>query len=330
MSNSNINPTSKFGLGMAALGRPGYINIGHAEDLEQDYSISGMKRRAHTVLDAAWESGVRYFDCARSYGRAEEFLGGWILGKGIDPEDITVGSKWGYTYTAAWRVQTPDGVAHEVKRHELNLLQGQYRASAKWLGPHLKLYQIHSATPESGVLENNEVLECLNRLKQIGMQIGLSVSGPNQSATIDQAISIEFDGERLFDSVQATWNVMETSAGEALQAAHQSGVKVIVKEGLANGRLTSRNADPGFGKKLSLLKEIADELGTSVDALALAAIASRSWVTTVLSGSSTVEHLKSNLAAANVDWDDELLQRLKPLVEPADKYWRCRSELAWN
>jgi aryl-alcohol dehydrogenase-like predicted oxidoreductase len=45
----------------------------------------------------------RYFDAARSYGRAEEFLGGWLAARGIGPDEVAVGSKWGYTYTANWQ-----------------------------------------------------------------------------------------------------------------------------------------------------------------------------------------------------------------------------------
>ena len=325
-----MNSITKFGLGLAALGRPGYINIGHAEDLEEDYSVPVMELRAHDVLDAAWESGVRYFDCARSYGRAEEFVGSWIVAREIGPEDISIGSKWGYTYTADWQVQTPEGIAHEVKQHELQILENQHLESSNKLGPHLKLYQIHSATPESGVLENKDVLAGLWSLKQDGMQIGISVSGLSQADSIERAITIEFDGVRLFDSVQATWNLLENSAGNSLQSAHESGLKVIVKEGLANGRLTSRNDNHEFAKQFTLLNKVAAERKTSVDALALAAVANQPWVTIVLSGASTVEHLHSNLRAANVEWDEELARELESLIETPDEYWRRRSELAWN
>ena len=44
---------SRIGIGLAALGRPGYINIGHANDLEQNYAVAAMEARAHAVLDAA-------------------------------------------------------------------------------------------------------------------------------------------------------------------------------------------------------------------------------------------------------------------------------------
>ena len=53
---------SCIGLGLAALGRPGYINVGHGDDLDHQYDVAAMEARCHAVLDAAWESGVRYFD----------------------------------------------------------------------------------------------------------------------------------------------------------------------------------------------------------------------------------------------------------------------------
>ena len=46
---------------------------------------------------------VRYFDAARSYG-AEAFLASWLERNGLGPGEVTVGSKWGYEYSAGWRV----------------------------------------------------------------------------------------------------------------------------------------------------------------------------------------------------------------------------------
>ena len=80
----------RIGLGLAALGRPGYLNLGHGDDLGGDRSVDALRRHAHAVLDAAYEGGVRAFDAARSYGRAEEFLGAWVDAR--DPTDVGVGS----------------------------------------------------------------------------------------------------------------------------------------------------------------------------------------------------------------------------------------------
>ena len=80
LGNTGLTVTP-LGLGLAALGRPGYINLGHAADLAYDYEVAAMEARAHALLDAAWAAGVRYFDAARSYCRGEEFLGRWQIGR---------------------------------------------------------------------------------------------------------------------------------------------------------------------------------------------------------------------------------------------------------
>ena len=320
----------RIGLGLAALGRPGHINLGHAVDLEHNYSISAMRQRAFDVLDAAWNSGIRYFDVARSYGRAEEFLGSWIGARKIPSSEIQVGSKWGYTYTAAWKVQTPEGIAHEVKRHELSILKSQFTASFNQLSSHLDLYQIHSATLESKVLENKEVLASLLNLRQTGMNIGITVSGENQAATIRKATSIEFDGLPLFRSIQATWNLLETSAAGALAEAASNGILITVKESLANGRLTDKNDDPIFARQMALLQMVAAEVDSTVDALAIAVAIQQPWSNLVLSGAATVEHLKSNMRAESLNITPAIEERLADLVEPSTQYWNKRSALAWN
>ena len=316
-----------LGLGLAALGRPGYINLDHAADLGHDRSVDGMEAHAHAVLDAAWAAGIRYFDAARSYGRAEAFLSSWLRTRAIAPERVTVGSKWGYTYTADWQVEA--GV-HEVKEHSLAVLQRQVAESRELLAPYLKLYQIHSATLESGVLANRAVLDELARLRDGGLAIGLSLSGPRQGETLARALEIEIGGQPLFAAVQATWNLLEPSARPLLAAAHAAGMGVIVKEALANGRLTPRNQNPSFTAQRRLLEKAAASVGVGVDALALAAVLHQPWATVVLSGAATAEQVRSNVAALDVPWIPDLAAALAALAETPAAYWATRSELAWN
>jgi aryl-alcohol dehydrogenase-like predicted oxidoreductase len=318
---------SPIGLGLAALGRPGYINLGHEEDLGGDYEIEAMEAQTHAVLDAAWAGGVRYFDAARSYGRAEQFLASWIRRRNFPANEIVVGSKWGYTYTADWQVEADE---HEVKEHSLPVLQRQIGESRDWLGSYLALYQVHSATLDSGVLTNTAVLAELARLKANGLQIGLSLSGPAQAQTLRRALRVEVEGRPLFSGVQATWNLLEPSAGAALQAAHEAGWGVIVKEAVANGRLTPRNNDPDFGPKRRLLERLAAGYETTIDALALAAVLAQPWASVVLSGAATVAHLRSNLAAPPLKLDSDALAELAELAEPPAQYWQTRSNLPWN
>lgn len=318
---------SRIGLGMAALGRPGYINLGHSDDLAHDYDVDEMERRAHDVLDAAWSGGIRYFDAARSYGLGERFLGSWLTSRAVPPDSLTVGSKWGYTYTADWKIEAK---AHEVKEHSLATLGRQWPESRALLDGYLNIYQIHSATFESGVLENRPVLQKLAQLKSEGIRIGLSLSGPSQGEILRRAMGIEIDGSRLFDSVQATWNLLEPSAGSALAEAHAAGIGVIVKEALANGRLTERNREPDFASKLGILQTEARNLGTSTDALVLAACLSQPFADIVLSGAANTEQILSNLQACRLQLDQRILARLLSLTEPPNVYWTARSKLAWN
>ena len=310
-------PVSPLGLGLAALGRPGYINLGHHDDVG-DTDVAVMERHAHEVLDAAYEGGVRYYDAARSYGRGEAFLASWLGRRGLSRTDVTVGSKWGYTYTADWRVDVDE---HEVKDLSVATLRRQLGETRALLGEHLALYQIHSATLESGVLDDADVREELARLREGGVLVGLTATGPHQADTIERAL--EVGG---FDAVQATWNLHERSATAALAAAHDAGLGVIVKEALANGRLTAR----GDGDGDCPLAAAARERGTTPDALALAAVLAQPWADVVLSGAATVDTLRSNLAALEVTWDAQLDERLAQLAEPAEAYWERRSELAWN
>lgn len=306
---------TRIGLGLAALGRPGYINVGHAEDLRGHTSVGQMERHAHKVLDAAYAGGIRYFDAARSYGRAEAFLSSWLAGRGLRPDEVTVGSKWGYTYTAGWRV---DAETHELKDLSAATLRRQLAESLDLLGGHLRLYQIHSATLESGVLDDRAVLDELARVRERGIAVGLSLTGPRQAETLERALDTG-----AFDAVQATWNVLERSAGPALASAHEAGMGVIVKEALANGRLTGRG-------DVALLIEAARERETTPDALALAVLLAQPWADVVLSGAATTSQLDSNLRALALEVDDELEAQLGELVEKRDDYWSTRAELAWN
>jgi len=303
----------RIGLGLAALGRPGYLNLGHGADLGADRSVDALRARSFEVLDAAHASGVRYLDAARSYGRGEEFLGAWLRER--DPRDVVVGSKWGYVYTADWQV---DADPPEVKHHDVETFRRQLEETRANLGDRLALYQIHSATPDSGVLENDAVLEALAGLRAEGVAIGLSTSGTSQGETLDRALGLD-----LFDAAQVTWNLHERAAGPALARAHDAGLGVIIKEALANGRLATRAAHPA-------LVAVADRLGATPDAVALAAVLAQPFADVALSGAATTVALRSNLAAAELELDAAALAELDALEEDSAGYWAARGDMAWT
>lgn len=312
-------PTARIGLGLAAVGRPGYLNLGRERDLPAERTPDALRARTHQLLDAAYAQGVRYVDVARSYGRAEEFLGQWLAAH-PEADDLVVGSKWGYSYTANWRV-TAD--VHEVKEHSVVMYESQRAESAELLGDALDLYQVHSVTPDSPALKDTALRERLAALADSGISVGLSVSGPRQADTVRAALEVTWEGQPLFRSVQATCNLLEPSAEEALAEAHEAGLSVIVKEAMANGRLAPREAPP-------VLREVTEECESSCDAVALAAMLYRPWASVVLCGAVTAEQLFANLHAVAVDLDEGQLARLNQLVEDPEAYWSHRSQLPWQ
>ena len=265
--------------------------------------MAALERRSHEVLGAAYDAGIRYFDAARSYGFAERFLASWLRKRGLPPHAVTVGSKWGYTYVGDWQV---DASVHEVKDHSLAALRRQIAESRALLGEYLDLYQIHSATLESGVLDDGAVLSELSGLRASGLAIGMSVSGPRQAEVIRRALAVSVDGVNPFQSVQATWNLLEPSAGPALAEAHEAGWGVIIKEALANGRLADRDQE------------------------AMAAALANPWVDIVLSGAVTEGQVRSNVAALALHPSADELASLSTLAESPDRYWKERSQLAWR
>lgn len=311
-----------IGLGLAAVGRPAYIDLGRDSDLGPDRSVQAMELRTHELLDAAHEGGIRYVDAARSYGLAERFLGSWLAKRGLSPGDPAVGSKWGYRYVGGWRL---DASVHEVKDHSLAALERQYAESRAELGQWLLLYQVHSATLESGILEDATVLGALDRLRREGLVIGLTVSGPRQADVIRRALDLRMDGRSPFGAVQATWNLLERSAGPALAEARQAGWGVILKEVLANGRLTGRGASAS-----TPLGDIAARQGVGADAVAIATALANPWIDVALSGAVSTSQLESNLEALSVRLSPADLDALAQLEEPPDVYWSKRQALRWS
>ena len=320
---------TRLGLGLAAIGRPGYINLGRAHDLPQERSPDGMYERTTAVLDAAHEAGIRYIDTARSYGRAEEFLARWLEARGVRPATLVVGSKWGYRYTADWQVAAE---VHEQKELSKARFEQQIVESRALLGEHLALYQIHSATAESGCLTDSALLAALVTGRRNGSYraLGLTLSGASAGRALEQALAARVDGEPVFDTVQATFNCLEPSLAPLLAEAHAAGLGVIIKEVHANGRLTPANTRPDDAEMRRRLGAIAKEIGTDLAGLAIAFALAHPFVDVVLSGAATTDHLAAHLAATSLTMDEDTQHAVSGEAEPPEQYWATRRALPWS
>jgi len=312
---------NKLGLGLAALGRPGYINLGHHQNIGPDKSKEALYFQAEKVLNFAYQSGIQYFDVARVYGASEEFLSIWIRKQ--NQFNGFVGSKWGYEYLANWKI---DADIHERKDHSATFLKQQWVETRLNLGKNIDLYQIHSVTPESNVLNDREVLDELKKIKNSGVEIGISTSGPGQEEVIRKLININ-KMEKIFSFVQCTINILEQSCQVALMEASENGINVIAKEIFANGRLSSENST-FHQNEVSKLKNLAADINLSLEELSLIWAFQQKYLKIILTGASSFEQLQSNIIALSKA--ELAIPNLSEMRISTEDYWSSRKSLQWN
>ena len=314
---------NKLGLGTAAIGRPQYINIRQKDSLL--FNRESFRQKGKDVLDRAYDLGVRYFDTAPGYGLAEELLIDWVEEK--SDVSIELATKWGYTYIANF---DPQAIKHEEKEHSLTKLNEQWKQSRRLL-PFLTTYQIHSATFETGVLENEAVLDRLFEIKnEFGIRIGLTVTGDNQVEVLKRAIDISVEGVALFDAFQVTYNIFDQSLSELINQFRKDSNRLVIKEALANGRVFQNERFPHYKKAYDLLNDLALKYIVGVDAIALRFCIDSLPTYKVLSGADNEDHLISNLNAEKIILDENDLASLRTLSIDPTRYWEERKSLNWN
>ena len=315
---------NKIGLGTAAIGRPSYINI-RKDKNTSPFSYEVFRQQGIQTLEAAYKQGIRFFDTAPGYGIAEQMLIDWLRKKGkIDVETAT---KWGYTYVANFN---PDAKQHEVKEHSLEKLNEQWQKS-KALLSHLKIYQIHSATLKTGVLANERVLNRLAELKEEHeLIIGVTTTGANQLEVLKKAMDINVNGKELFESFQVTYNIFDQSLASIAFKISSQNKFLVIKEGLANGRIFPNEKYPNYHKAYELLNSLAQKYNVGPDAIALRFCIDSIPVYKVLSGAANEQHLAENLKANNFKLEEQDVESLKELAVNPIQYWNERKLLAWN
>ena len=315
---------NNLGFGTAAIGRPLYINI-KEDKTSEGFSLELFKAKGIQMLEDAYQLGVRYFDTAPGYGIAENMLIDWVSQKKDDT--IQIASKWGYTYVADF---DPNAELHEIKEHSLKKLNEQWSITQNLL-PWLTTYQIHSATLETGVLDNAAVLNRLAELKnEYGIRMAITTTGSNQVDVLNKALAVEVDGKELFDLFQVTYNVFDQSIALVADQIAQRGKRLVIKEALANGRVFPNEKYPNYGKTYSCLNQLALKYNVGVDAIALRFCIDSIPVYKVLSGASQYQHLSDNLKANEFRLLEEEIVSIKSLAVKPVEYWNERKHLVWS
>ncbi|MBK8504673.1 MAG: aldo/keto reductase [Saprospiraceae bacterium] len=313
-----------IGFGTAAIGRPQYINL-KSEQKTSVFKLTKFKLESIEVIQKAYDIGIRYFDTAPGYGIAEEMMSKWLSHQN-DP-DVEVATKWGYTYTADFN---PDALIHEVKDHRLVKLNEQF-ANSKKLLPYLSTYQVHSATFETGILQNREVIHRLAAIKEeYNLRIGITTSGTNQNDVILAASEVIFDRKVLFDTFQVTYNLFDQQLQEIIPLFNTSGLRLIIKEAMANGRVFRNPNYPHYEKNYQICEELARKYKVGVDAIALRFVIDSIHPHTVLSGANQVSQLHQNMKALSFRLTSDEIDQLQRLKVNPIEYWNERKNLTWQ
>ncbi len=242
---------------------------------------------AHAVLRRAVEIGVTFFDTADSYGPevAED-----LLREALHPyaDDVVIATKAGLTRQGpgTW---TPVGRPAYLRQ--------QCELSLRRLGlERIDLFQLHRIDPDVPVEDQVGELKDLQDEGKI-RHIGLS------EVSVDQLV--EAQRTATIVSVQNLFNLANRDAEPLLDHCTEHNIGFIPWFPLATGELSKQDGP---------LAEAAERHDATPSQLALAWLLKRSPVMLPIPGTSSVEHLDSNTAAAAIDLTDDEFEALTAAV----------------
>ncbi len=299
----------------------GAMMFGAWGETDHDESI----RIIHRALDA----GINFIDTADVYsrGESEEIVGKALEGgrrdnvvlatkfhgkMGDDPNEFGNSRRW-------------------IMREVDNSLR---RLGTDWID----LYQVHRPEIDTDI---DETLGALTDLVRAGKvrYIGSSTFPPSQ--VVEAQWTAEKRGRERFVCEQPPYSLLHRGVeAELLPVCRRYGMGVIPWSPLAGGWLSGKwrkGADDLSSRRsqmvpdrydLSLpenqakldaadaLGSLADETGISLIEMALAFVIRHPAVTAAIIGPRTMEHLESQLPAADVELSDDVLDRIDEIVAP--------------
>jgi pyridoxine 4-dehydrogenase len=239
---------------------------------------------ARAVLKRAVELGINLIDTADSYG---PHVSERLIGETLHPypEDLVIATKGGLLRDGPgqWRRDARPEHLREACEGSLKRLKLD----------RIDLYQLHRIDPR---VPAEEPLGALAELREEGKirHIGLSEVSVEQIQRAQQIVPIV--------SVQNRYNLTDRDSEDVLDFCEREGIGFIPWFPLATGDL----ARPG-----GPLDEIAARYGASPGQVALAWLLWRSPVILPIPGTSSVEHLVENVAAASLELDEEEFAELR-------------------
>jgi aryl-alcohol dehydrogenase-like predicted oxidoreductase len=294
------------------------------------------------IIDRALDAGINFIDTADVYsaGESEEIVG-QALARG-KRDDVVLASK----------VHMPMGEDPNQRGNSRRWIIREAENSLRRLRTDwIDLYQIHRYDPDTDL---DETLGALTDLVRAGKVRYIGHSTFPASAIVEAQWTARERGRERFVSEQPPYSIL-TRAIEAdvLPTCQRYGMGVIPWSPLGGGWLSGRyrqGADPAGPasparrrladrhdpsrpanqRKLDAveqLTELADKAGVTLIELAIAFVLRHPAVTAAIIGPRTMEHLESQLTAADITLPDDVLDRIDEIVppgltvNPADNGW---------
>jgi aryl-alcohol dehydrogenase-like predicted oxidoreductase len=281
------------------------------------------------IIHRALDAGINFVDTADVYSRGEsEEIVGKALGDGRR-DDVVLATKVHGTMgdDPNQRGNSRRWIVREVE----NSLR---RLGTDWID----LYQIHRPEPETDI---DETLGALTDLVRAGKVRYVGSSTFPASQIVEAQWVAEKRGRERFVCEQPPYSLLVRGVeADVLPTCRRYGIGVIPWSPLAGGWLSGRYGraeDPGSSRRAQMLPQrydmslpgnqrkldaadalgrVAEEAGMTLIELALAFVIRHPAVTAAIIGPRTMEHLDSQLGAADIHLSDEVLDRIDEVVAP--------------
>lgn len=243
---------------------------------------------AKKVLRRAVELGVNFIDTADAYGpEVSENL----IAAALKPYDgLVIATKGGLTRSGPgeWH---PDGRPEHLRE--------ACDASLKRLGVDcIDLYQFHRPDPNVPFEESVQAMADLQKSGKI-KHVGLSNVSVDQLESARKIVPIV--------SVQNQYNIQKRDSEDVLKVCEDSGIAFIPWFPIASGNMSDHTKE--------LLTSIAALYHASTNQVAIAWLLKHSPVMLPIPGTSSLQHLEENVAAAAIELSDESLSALDAVAE---------------
>jgi len=285
--------------------------------------------RVRSVVDAAIDHGVAFFDTADSYGQgiSEELLGQAI---GSRRDQVVIATKFGMDMGG---VNGDD----RGRRGSAEYVRTAAEASLRRLGvEHIDLYQLHTPDPNTPIAET---LGALDALVQAGTVRAIGCSNLQAWQLVDAAWTSRTEGLASFVAAQNEYSLYNRTAEVELTPACEAlGLGILPYFPLAYGLLTGKYrrgeaAPPGSRldaqtarlegaewDRIEALQDFADRHEITLLELAIGGLAAQPAVSSVIAGVTSAEQVASNAAAGSWTPTSAQLEELAEIGRPSMSY----------